>query len=313
MHMQPALPGRDLYIFKGILTLFLEIACSKEGCLVLASSGVIRCLASSKLVEAALDSTAVPVDAHGGVAQLREISTLTLQILLALCVGLPESRDVAVHVREFLERHSKTLFGCLNKSCLPMAGLVMSTLSNLFRQSGTSSGHSAALDPFFVAQCRGHIVSLAWDLLPPTAARDAVVQMRENATGHLGPAVADQAMAQCHDACRSLMDITISCTECLKTMADQEDEALDKIGKDLLDRSLLCSHETLLELQEVKHQVCSYLENGNGIGRLAKVEKLHNMCKVVTGNTLSILQSAGFLDTKSDKVMAIMNDINDDA
>jgi len=179
---------------------------------MLASSGVIRSLGSSKVVESALDCIAGPLS---GVAQLQEISMLTLQILLALSVGLPESRDVATDVRDFLERHSKSLFSCLNKNCLPIAGLIMPILSNLFRGP-------KPLDSFFVAQYRGHIVNLAWELLPPNDIKEIVQRMHENVG---------------HDHCESLMDITVSALECLKMVS------VEAVTMDLLETSLQGANE----------------------------------------------------------------------
>ena len=259
--MQQSLPIRDLYIFKAILTLYLEVACSKEGCLMLASSGVIRSLGSSKVVESALDCIAGPLS---GVAQLQEISMLTLQILLALSVGLPESRDVATDVRDFLERHSKSLFSCLNKNCLPIAGLIMPILSNLFRGP-------KPLDSFFVAQYRGHIVNLAWELLPPNDIKEIVQRMHENVG---------------HDHCESLMDITVSALECLKMVS------VEAVTMDLLETSLQGANEILGHLTEIKVQISSNESSlAKRIDQATSVERLLEKARMIVDLINALMSS----------------------
>ena len=274
----PGVAARDLYIFKAILTLFLEVACTKEGCLALASSGLTRSLASNKIVESALDTATGLGGPGSGLAHLGEISALALQIVLAVSVGLPDSRDVSAHAREFLERHSKVLFSCLSKRTLPIAGLVMSMLSNLFRGRD-------ALDPFFVAQCRGHIIALAWDLLPLTALLDAVRRARESAgsvvlasgagSGAEGREREEQGKLVGAEA-KAALSVAVSTLECLKTMATMEDSesvfehrarrdwhrshGKQVVTIDLLERTLQCAQDLLFDLIELKVQICSYLE-----------------------------------------------------
>jgi hypothetical protein len=292
--MQQSLPSRDLYIFKAILTLYLEVACSKEGCLMLASSGVIRSLASSKIIESGLDSV---TGTDSGTVQLREISTLTLQILVALSVGLPDSRDIAIHVREFLERHSKVLFSCLNKNHLQTASLVMSILSHLF-------GGQNPLDPFFVAQCKGHIVALAWELLPPEAIKEGVEGVRQD----IGQMV---SQGSCISAeLKSLMEVTVSTMGCLRNMVSLDDSAFEKVGRewhrshgkqlitiDLLERSLFSTCEIFHVLNEMKLQIRSFLEENlesskvlaSRIGQAIEIEKYTTKAVMILEHMLQIL------------------------
>ena len=308
-----AAPAADLYTFKAVLTLHLEVACAKEGCLALASSGVVRALASSRVVEAALDSVTGP---RHRADQLSEIAHLALQIVLAVSVGLPDSRDVAQHVREFLERHSKVLFSCLNANTLTIASVVMSILSQLFRGPNP-------LDPFFVAQCRGHIVSLAWDVLPPARIRDAVAGLREAAIRDFtdGTGVGAEITR--------LMGITVSTLECLKSMAQGEDEAFERprsggewharshgkqlVTADLLERTLVSAQEILSDLLEVKHQISSYLEETHDsprvlaarMARATEVEAFTASAVMVLEHALHVLFKIGAGDP--DRVLPVLD------
>ena len=142
----------------------------------------------------------------------------------------PSSTGPSVHLP--LSGCEATPVGCwsdcgggISKRTLPIAGLVMSMLSNLFRGRD-------ALDPFFVAQCRGHIIALAWDLLPLTALLDAVRRARESAgavvlasgagNGAEGREREEEAKLVGAEA-KAALSVAVSTLECLKTMATMED------------------------------------------------------------------------------------------